>query len=298
MGKNTSYGTFAQEWVDYAASKRVADFSEILALPINEGRNVVAQADKMAKPPMNGVVTETRMIDMADGAETEVVIFSPSVKPTGDAPLVLVLHGGGWFLGDANSEAIVIATLVEECGAVVVASHYRLAPEHPFPTPLNDGYDAFLWALKNSKSLGADPDKFLVAGSSAGGNLAAALCIKAKMAGMSTKIRGQLLIYPVTCDYRHLPNKFELEGYNGGDLPVLPRAAMSKFWGMSMCSPEATSALWFDLFDSADMYNASNSADPLCSPLLAEDLSGLPPARKNDPSRVAATSPRKLDFSD
>lgn len=87
-------------------------------------------------------------------------------------PVVINFHGGGFTIGTSTDDARWAHTVVHECHAVVVSVEYRLAPEHPFPTAVEDGVDAVLWVAKHSQELGIDPDKIALSGFSSGGNMA------------------------------------------------------------------------------------------------------------------------------
>src|ERR1700722_2323589 len=120
-------------------------------------------------------------------------------SPSADAPgLVIYYHGGGWVVGelagwDSPGRAPAVAS-----GCDVVSVDYRLAPEHVFPAAADDAYDALVWAASDSGLAGGRP--FVVAGDSAGGNLAAVSALRARDSG-GPAIALQVLVYPVTdCD--------------------------------------------------------------------------------------------------
>jgi acetyl esterase len=175
-------------------------------------------------------------------------------RPTGEGPFpVLVFyHGGGFVLCDLDSHDEVCRQLCAGANVLVVSVAYRLAPEAPFPAPLEDCYAATCWAAENAATYQGQASQLLVAGDSAGGNLAAAVALMARDRGTPTITR-QLLIYPVTdCN-------FETDSYrDNGEGYYLTRAMMQWFWGHYLAHPDQAS-------------------DPLASPLRAE-LGGLPPA--------------------
>jgi acetyl esterase len=142
--------------------------------------------------------------------------------------------------------------LAKESGCVVIAVDYRLAPEHPFPAPLDDCYQATEWVTNNAALLNIDKNKIAVGGDSAGGNLAASVCIRARDEG-GPKLVHQLLIYPVT------DIAMDTESYNSNaDGYMLTRESMVWFWNHYVG----------DKFDDS----------PLASPLKTADLSNLPTA--------------------
>ena len=168
-------------------------------------------------------------------------------------PCIVFCHGGGWVIGDLDTHDTICTQLTNASGFTVVSIDYRLAPEHPFPAPLDDCYDGLCWVQKNAAALNIDPEKIAVAGDSAGGNLAAAVCLKAKAEGNSG-IAFQLLMYPV------IDFNFDTQSYlDNAEGYMLTREGMRWFW---------------------DHYVGHNDSggDPLASPIQAKDLTGLPPA--------------------
>jgi acetyl esterase len=160
-----------------------------------------------------------------------------SYEPAEARGTVVYLHGGGWVMGNLESVDAVCRALAEESGARVVSVDYRLAPEHPFPAALED-------ALAVTKAVEAD----VVAGDSAGGNLAAVVARQ-----LRDQIKLQLLVYPVTDAGVNTPSYAEFDERFG-----LTAAAMQRFWRLYL--------------DGAD------GLDPDASPLRATDLEGAPPA--------------------
>lgn len=141
------------------------------------------------------------------------------------APLLVFYHGGGWVVGTLDTHDGTCRALARASGAAVISIGYRLAPEHPYPAPVEDCYAALQWAVANAKLLGCDSDRLAVGGDSAGGNLAAALAIMARDRS-GPALRHQLLIYPVTGD------DFSRASYaeNGSGDYFLSTAAMQWFW--------------------------------------------------------------------
>jgi acetyl esterase len=169
-------------------------------------------------------------------------------------PLVVFFHGSGFVVCSLDTHDRMCRNLCAGSGCVVVSVDYRLAPEAKFPAATDDCLAATRWAVANAAALGADPGRVLVAGDSAGGNLAAVTALRIRDEG-GPKLLGQLLIYPVTDHYDPgTPSMMEnAEGYG------LTRAGMIWFW---------------------DHYLAhrGDAAHPHASPLRAADLTGLPPA--------------------
>ncbi|OZA57295.1 MAG: hypothetical protein B7X78_09490, partial [Sphingomonadales bacterium 39-62-4] len=167
--------------------------------------------------------------------------------------LVLFYHGGGWVIGDLESHDATARALARASGAAVLAVDYRLAPETKFPGPLDDCYDALLWAVAHAAELGIDPSRLAVAGDSAGGNLAAAVAIRARDEA-GPKLAHQLLIYPVA------DADFERDSYtaNGGGTYFLSTVMMQWFW--------------------AHYVDDVNAPHPHTAVLRHDNLAGLPSA--------------------
>jgi len=142
-----------------------------------------------------------------------------------NAPLVLFYHGGGWVVGNLETHDATARALARTSGAAVLAVDFRLGPETKFPGPLDDCYDALLWAVDHAADLGIDPARLAVAGDSAGGNLAAAVAIRARDES-GPALAHQLLIYPVT------DADFDRPSYvtNGGGDYFLSTTMMQWYW--------------------------------------------------------------------
>ncbi len=167
-------------------------------------------------------------------------------------PALVYFHGGGWVLGAPETIDVPCRRLANASGCVVVSVDYRLAPEHHFPTPLDDCYTATRYVAEHAAELGVDSRRIAVGGDSAGGNLAAAVTLLARDRG-GPALAFQLLIYPVTNHAFDTPS-YQAFGRDFG----LSEAAMRWFWTQYLARPE-------------------DGDNPLASPLKA-DLRGLPPA--------------------
>ena len=169
----------------------------------------------------------------------------------GPHPIVVYFHGGGWVLGDQQSDDPFCRDMCRRTGMIFVSVGYRHAPEHRFPTAAEDGYAATCWIAEHAAELGGVPGPVLVAGWSAGGNVAAVTCQLARDRG-GPRISGQLLICPVT------DGTFDRPSYNENATGYfLTRSLMYWFWDI-YCSP-------------------ADRTDPRASPLRGK-LEGLPPA--------------------
>ena len=143
----------------------------------------------------------------------------------GKPPLTVFFHGGGWVVGTLDTHDATARALARASGSALLSVAYRLAPEHPYPAPVEDCYDALCWAASQEQVLGVDADRLAVAGDSAGANLAAACAILARDRG-GPVLHHQALIYPVT-DRDYTTASYRENGAAGG---FLTTAMMDWFW--------------------------------------------------------------------
>ena len=207
--------------------------------------------DTIDFPPIEMQEVRDEMIPMRDGSEVRGRIYRPADRS--DLPLIMFFHGGGFVTRTIDFYDRVCRRIAATNGALVVSVDYRLAPEHKFPGPVYDCYDATVWGEEQARRLGADPSKIVVMGDSAGGNLATVVSILARDL-QGPKIRYQVLVYPTTDGRLKHPSIDRLaKGY------LLTKEMME----------------WFLNHYKAQ---AGDELDPLMSPLLTDDLSQLPPA--------------------
>ena len=135
---------------------------------------------------------EDRTVPGPDG-EIPVRIYRPDGT---SLPLIVFFHGGVFVLGDLDMHDPVLRRLANATPAVIVSVDYRLAPAHPFPAALDDSFAALAWAAAHATELGADPQRLVVMGDSAGGALAAITAIKARDEG-GPDLKLQVLVYPM-----------------------------------------------------------------------------------------------------
>ncbi len=182
--------------------------------------------------------------------DVPVRMYEHDHPPTG---LVVYFHGGGFCIGSIGVMDNVARELAHCADAAVVSVEYRLAPEHPYPAGLDDCDAVTRWAVANAARLGVLPDRVVVAGESAGGNLAAAVALR-RRANADPPLAGQVLIYPsVDTGASTHPSRAQFAGL------VVQRSTMDWFW--------ASYSGGRDL-----------SGDPGAAPLRAASLTGLPPA--------------------
>jgi acetyl esterase len=197
-------------------------------------------------------------VPLAVGSVSDTIVPGPAgdvpvrvYQPDGEAPIftIVYLHGGGWVLGSVEGWDPIARLICQSIPATVVSVDYRLAPENPYPAALEDAWAAVTWAHAKRADLG--PGRLVVAGDSAGGNLAAACALRAVTTG--PRLAAQLLFYPV------IDGTTERASYTEhGDAAPLSAAAMRWYW---------------DKYASLDVRD-----DPMVSPIRASDLGGVAPA--------------------
>ncbi len=175
--------------------------------------------------------------------------------PDGQAPfpVLVYFHGGGFVIANLNTYDASCRALANAAGCVVVSVAYRQAPENPFPAAADDAYFSFQYVAENASLFGGDPDRVAVAGESAGGNLVAVVSLLARDQGGIEPIH-QVLVYPITT--------YQPEGEGAETIQEYATA-------------QPLNAALLDWFEG---FYAPDPASPSASPLLAADLSGLPPA--------------------
>jgi acetyl esterase len=187
-----------------------------------------------------------------DGSATRIPI---RVYRPGEARgLVVAFHGGGWMMGSRDSFDATCRNLAVESGLAVANVEYRLAPEHPFPAAIEDAFAATAWLASKGPSLGLPAEKLVVLGESAGGNLAATVCLMARENG-GPPIRLQVLIYPAVDARQQIES---LRTFETGYLQTTGDVAHA--WRTYGVGKHAAADDW------------------RVSPLLAQSHAGLPPA--------------------
>jgi acetyl esterase len=221
-----------------------------MTLPLADGRRNFNELFVSLALPNDWGTTEDRTVPGPAGPVPVRVFRSGEADPQ---PLVAFFHGGGWVFGDLDSYDSMCRTLARTSGAVVVSVDYRLAPENPFPAGFEDCWAVTRWLASSGHEIGGQADQIAVAGDSAGGNLAAAVALRARDEAVPP-LRAQLLMYPALD-----PAMSSASYEENAEDPFLSRSEMEWSW------PRYLGAI-------------TGEAVPYAAPAYATDLAGVAPA--------------------
>jgi acetyl esterase/lipase len=214
---------------------------------------ILAHADA-GRPFPADVTTTDRHLITADGAKLALRWYAKHGQDGEPGPAAVYYHGGGMILGNIDLVNSTVAGYVSASGVPILSVDYRLAPEHPHPTPSEDAYAGLVWLYEHAAELGVDPARVAVVGESAGGGLAAAVALLARDR-QGPPIAGQLLFYPMLDDRNLAPDPY-LAGHVGWN------------WDDNRTG-------WGALLGDAA---GGPGTSPYAAPARAADLAGLPPA--------------------
>ncbi len=240
-----------------------ADLAPLLTLPsaplsgatLEQARADMAQMAKaFAQPTPDGVETSEHLIPGPAGAPNLRVQVSRPAAPNGPCPAILHIPGGGYLMRAPGTE-VTDAMYAASLGAVVVSVDYRLAPETPHPGPVEDCYAALLWLHRQSRRLGADAERLAVSGESAGGGLAAAVCLLARDRG-EVRVAFQHLVFPMLDDRTSVA------------------ANPSSCFGEFVWTADDNLYAWSSLLGSRP---GGPDISPYAAPARADNVSALPP---------------------
>ncbi len=203
-----------------------------------------------APPP--GVTREDLRIPGADGDPDVLICIARREERSGSVPACLLMHGGGYITGTHEDDKPRLDQLVDAYGCVAVSVEYRLAPETPFPGPLDDCFAALAYIAGHARELGVDPERIAVFGRSAGAGLAAGLALLARDRGVAVSY--QHLVYPMLDDRQTTP---------------------SSQWNVPIWSPQMNAFGWQAYL--GDAYG-SDGVSPYAAAARATDLAGVAPA--------------------
>ncbi|GJF23685.1 alpha/beta hydrolase [Streptomyces sp. HO565] len=230
----------------------------ILTTPVRE-LGARAARELLASTPADRPLTAVDRVDEVTvptrTGQLRARLYQPLTSPAGRLrPALLYLHGGGFVLGTLDGVDEVCRAVAARSGWDVLSLEYRLSPEHPYPAALEDSLDTLAWLRGSALDAGIDPDMIAVGGDSAGGNLAAALCLHLRDHGLPPPV-SQVLVYPAVDDGFSTPSWTRF-----ADAPLLTTADARWFWEQYTGPGHR---------DDVDQYAA---------PMKAASLRGLPPA--------------------
>ena len=215
--------------------------------PADAVKAVLEANGKGVEPEPVGEVKDVTFT--SGGTKLPARVYTPEGE--GPFPVLVYFHGGGWVIGSLDAYDASCRALCNAAGCLVVSCDYRRAPEHPFPAATDDALAAYQWALEHAAEWNGDVEHVAIGGESAGGNLAAVTCLRAREEAIDLPVH-QLLVYPVTND------KLDTTSYvEHADAKPLNRVMMEWFF---------------------KQYVGSGSLGEAAFPLQAADLSRLPPA--------------------
>ncbi|MGW4214350.1 alpha/beta hydrolase [Lentzea sp. NPDC004789] len=239
-------------WVDMMPKVHLSDYDSLLAA--RAGQSELREALATYEPVHPVDIRDTSVPGPSDAPDVPVRIYAPANRQ-GVVPGLLYIHGGGFVLGDLDMFHAHVLRLVDELGVVIVSVDYRLAPEHPFPAPVEDCYAALQWVAAKADELGVDPERIGVAGESAGGGLAAGVALLARDRG-GPSLCFQFLGIPELDDRLDTPSMREYV-----DTPLWNRPNAIYSWTAYLGTEPG-----------------GDDVSPYAAPARATDLSGLPPA--------------------
>ncbi|RAS70434.1 acetyl esterase/lipase [Lentzea atacamensis] len=250
--------------MSYAIDPELLPWLDMLpAVALTDYESLVAARDQRSRlndllpsyEPVNPIdVRDTAVPGPSDAPDVPVRVYSPAGR-TEAVPGLVYIHGGGFVLGDLDMFHAIVLRLVDELGIVIVSVDYRLAPEHPFPAPVEDCYAALKWVAAKADELGVDPQRIGVGGESAGGGLSAGTALLARDRG-GPELCFQYLGIP------ELDDRLDTDSMRDYvDTPLWNRPNAIFSWASYLGTEPG-----------------GDDVSPYAAPARATDLAGLPPA--------------------
>jgi acetyl esterase len=234
-------------------AKRTGEDTLTGGLPPVESRAYVRRSAAAVSGPKLPMAEVFEFDIPGPGSDLRARLYVPFGAPPPPRPMIVHFHGGGWLVGDLETNDSACRFLAAHSGVSILSPTYRLAPEHPFPAAVEDAQAAFRWAFALAGELGADPGRIAIGGDSAGANMASGVCIAMRDQG-GPRAAMQLLIYPCTdaIEVRRSRHLFS-DGFILTQMDV-------------------------DICERAYLPDKALGYEPLASIMRAPDLSNLPPA--------------------
>jgi acetyl esterase/lipase len=248
--------------VEKLPTDRPLDLTQIPAARIKMNKMVTALLANL--PPVEGVASRDQFAPGRQGdPDVRVRVYRP-IDQSSKLPALYWIHGGGYVMGDIEQDDRLMKQLVKRIGCVAVSVDYRLAPENPFPAPVEDCYSGLKWLFAHTAELDVDPARIAIGGASGGGGLCAGLALMIRDRG-EVKVAFQLLIYPMIDDRNVTPasyaitdprmwnreaNRLGWKAYlgRGGGSDVSPYAAASRAADLANLPPAYIPVGALDLF--------------------------------------------------
>ena len=249
--------------IEKLPTDRPLDLTKIPAARVKMKKMVTAMLASL--PAVEGVSSRDEFVPGPQGdPDVRVRVYQPKDQ-SGALPVLYWIHGGGYVMGDIDQDDRLMMQLVKRIGCVAVSVDYRLAPEHPFPAPVEDCYAGLKWLFRHAGELGVDPSRIAIGGASGGGGLCAGLALLTRDRG-EMKVAFQLLIYPMIDDRNVTPASYAITdprmwnreanhlgwkaylGRDGGGADVSPYAAASRATDLSNLPPAYIPVGALDLF--------------------------------------------------
>lgn len=233
--------------------QQLAQFKKPALHDVNTRRAVTASMTKTLPPIPDDMERLIHHVTCEDGYQVPVHHFRRRNQPSqAGEPAILHIHGGGYISLSAEQCSVPHVRSVSNTGVQVFTVDYRLAPEYPYPIPLNDCWSVLQWLYANTKQLAIDPARIAVMGESAGGGLCAALTLMARDKALEPPIAKQILIYPMIDD--------RTNANHAGPLAFWDEVDNKTGW-TAYLGPDA----------------GTDNVDPYAAPARVESVNGLPP---------------------
>jgi len=237
---------------------------DMRSIPVPQLREYVRSASTAFPPLPVPLAAISNRVIAGPGGDLPLRIYTP--VGSGPFPITVYFHGGGWVVGDLDTQDMIARGLSHGAHSVLVSVGYRLAPEHRFPAAVDDAWAATVWAAAHAAEIGGDARRLAVAGDSAGGVLASAVALRARDAN-GPRLAAQVNFYG-SCNY---PSKVTASAREFAQGPILRCSDIDYFWSLYLADP------------------VRDQNHPWASPIRADSLMGLPPAfvgtAEIDPSR-------------